>query len=133
MQMVCSAVGLRESLAKPVAADARGTPRILHQAQGTGQPKLELGQSLLGNIDHVDLEDFHCCALHLQPHEEEKIYITAAVSFNAPAADSCPYSRFGTKIASPNRSDHGGRKQARSHSAAEIAGFFASPAAKKKR
>ena len=37
----------------------------------------------------------------------------------------------GTKIASQNRSDHGGRKRARNHSAAEIAGFFASPAAKK--
>ena len=33
----------------------------------------------------------------------------------------------GTKIASQNRSDHGGRKPARNHSAAEIAGFFASP------
>ena len=29
-----------------------------------------------------------------------------------------------------NRSDHGGRKQARNHSAAEIAGFFASAVAK---
>ena len=37
----------------------------------------------------------------------------------------------GTKIASQNRSDHGGRKRARNHSAAEIAGFFASLAAKK--
>ena len=37
----------------------------------------------------------------------------------------------GTKIASQNRSDHGGRKRARNHSAAEIAGFFASPAAKR--
>ena len=37
----------------------------------------------------------------------------------------------GTKIASQNRSDHGGRKRARNDSAAEIAGFFASPAAKK--
>ena len=37
----------------------------------------------------------------------------------------------GTKIASQNRSDHGGRKRARNHSAAEIAGFFASPAANK--
>ena len=37
----------------------------------------------------------------------------------------------GTKIASQNRSDHGGRKRARNHSAAEIAGFFAFPAAKK--
>ena len=37
----------------------------------------------------------------------------------------------GTKIASQNRSDHGGRKRARNHSAAEIAGFFASAAAKK--
>ena len=36
-----------------------------------------------------------------------------------------------TTIASQNRSDHGGRKQARSHSAAEIAGFFASAAANK--
>ena len=37
-----------------------------------------------------------------------------------------------TKIASQNRSDHGGHKRARSnHSAAEIAGFFNSPAAKK--
>ena len=35
------------------------------------------------------------------------------------------------KIASQNRSDHGGRKRARNHSAAEIAGFFALPAAKK--
>ena len=35
------------------------------------------------------------------------------------------------KIASQNRSDHSGRKWARNHSAAEIAGFFASPAAKK--
>ena len=35
----------------------------------------------------------------------------------------------GTKIA--YRSDHGGRKRAHSHSAAEIAGFFASAAAKK--
>ena len=38
----------------------------------------------------------------------------------------------GTKIASQNRSDRdGGRKRARNHSAAEIAAFFASPAAKK--
>ena len=37
-----------------------------------------------------------------------------------------------TKIASQNRSDHGGRKRARNHSAAEIAGFFASVAATKK-
>ena len=37
----------------------------------------------------------------------------------------------GTNIASQNRSDHGGRKRARNHSAAETAGFFASPAAKK--
>ena len=37
----------------------------------------------------------------------------------------------GTKIASQNRSDHGGRKRARNHSAAEIAGFFALLAAKK--
>ena len=37
----------------------------------------------------------------------------------------------GTKIASQNRNDHGARKRARSHSAAEIAGFFASLAAKK--
>ena len=37
----------------------------------------------------------------------------------------------GTKIASQNRSDHGGSKRARNHSAAEIAGFFASAAAKK--
>ena len=37
----------------------------------------------------------------------------------------------GTKIASQNRSDHGGRKRARNHSAAEIAGFFASAAAKR--
>ena len=37
----------------------------------------------------------------------------------------------GTKIASQNRSDHGGRKRVRDHSAAEIAGFFASPAANK--
>ena len=38
----------------------------------------------------------------------------------------------GTKIASQNRSDHSGRRQARNHFAAEIAGFSASPAAKKK-
>ena len=37
----------------------------------------------------------------------------------------------GTRIASQNRSDHGGRKPARNHSAAEITGFFASAAAKK--
>ena len=37
----------------------------------------------------------------------------------------------GTKTALQNRSDHGGRKRARNHSAAEIAGFFASAAAKK--
>ena len=36
----------------------------------------------------------------------------------------------GTKIASQNRGDRGGRKRARNHSAAEIAGFFASPAFK---
>ena len=41
------------------------------------------------------------------------------------------YDLSGTKIASQNRSDHGGRKQARNHSAAEIAAFFASPASKK--
>ena len=35
------------------------------------------------------------------------------------------------KITSQNRNDHGGRKWARNHSAAEIAGFFASPAARK--
>ena len=34
------------------------------------------------------------------------------------------YNLSGTKIASQNRSDHGGRKLARNHSAAEIAGFF---------
>ena len=37
----------------------------------------------------------------------------------------------GTKIASQNRSDHGGCKRARNHSDAEIAGFFALAAAKK--
>ena len=37
----------------------------------------------------------------------------------------------GTRIASQNRSDHGGRKWARNHSASEIARFFASAAAKK--
>ena len=37
----------------------------------------------------------------------------------------------GTKIASQNRSDRGGRKRARNHSTAEIAGRFASAAAKK--
>ena len=37
----------------------------------------------------------------------------------------------GTKIASQNRNDHGGRRQARNHFAAEIAGFSASPAVKK--
>ena len=37
----------------------------------------------------------------------------------------------GTKIASQNRSDHGGRKRARNHSAAEIAELFASAAAKR--
>ena len=37
----------------------------------------------------------------------------------------------GTKIASQNRNDHGGRKRARNHSAAEIARFCASPATKK--
>ena len=42
----------------------------------------------------------------------------------------CPF-LSGTKIASQNRSDHGGRRQARNHFAAEIAGFSASPAAKK--
>ena len=36
-----------------------------------------------------------------------------------------------TKIASQNRNDHGGCKPARKHPAAEIAGFVASPAAKK--
>ena len=35
----------------------------------------------------------------------------------------------GTKNASQNRSDHGGRKWVRNHSAAEIARFFALPAA----
>ena len=35
------------------------------------------------------------------------------------------------KLASQNRSDHGGCKWARNHSAAEIAGFSTSPAAKK--
>ena len=39
----------------------------------------------------------------------------------------------GTKIASQNRSDHGGRKRARNHFAAEIAGFFALPANPKNR
>ena len=46
-----------------------------------------------------------------------------------------PFSRgvglSGTKIASPNCSDHGGRKRARKHSAPEIARFFASPGAKR--
>ena len=42
-----------------------------------------------------------------------------------------PAELSGTEIASQNRSDHGGCKQARSHSAAEIAGFFASAAAEK--
>ena len=37
----------------------------------------------------------------------------------------------GTKIELQNRSDHGGRKRTRNHSVAEIAGFFALPAAKK--
>ena len=36
----------------------------------------------------------------------------------------------GTKLASQNPSDHGGREQARNHSDADIAGFCASPAAK---
>ena len=36
----------------------------------------------------------------------------------------------GPKIASQNRSDHGGRKRAHSHSAGEIAEIFTSPAAK---
>ena len=36
-----------------------------------------------------------------------------------------------TKLASQNRSDHGGREQARKHSVAEIAGSFTSLAAKK--
>ena len=35
----------------------------------------------------------------------------------------------GTKIASQDRNDHGGRKRARNHSAAEIVRFFAPPAA----
>ena len=34
-----------------------------------------------------------------------------------------------TKLASQNRSDHGGRERASNHFAAEIAGFFALPAA----
>ena len=37
----------------------------------------------------------------------------------------------GKNIASQNHSDHGGRKQARNHFAAEIAGFSALQAAKK--
>ena len=37
----------------------------------------------------------------------------------------------GTRIASQNRNDHGGRKRARNQSAAEIAGSFASVAANK--
>ena len=41
------------------------------------------------------------------------------------------YDPSGTKIASQNRSDQGGRKRARNHSAAEIARFFASAAATK--
>ena len=41
------------------------------------------------------------------------------------------HSLSGTKIASQNRSDHGGRRRARNHSAVEIAGFLASLAAKK--
>ena len=40
------------------------------------------------------------------------------------------YYLSGTKIASQNRSDHCGRKRARNHSTAEIAGFSASPAAR---
>ena len=39
---------------------------------------------------------------------------------------------WGYKNRIANRSDHGGHRRARNHSAAEIAGFFASPAAKKK-
>ena len=35
------------------------------------------------------------------------------------------------KIATQNRSGHGGRKRPRDHLAAEIAGFLASPAANK--
>ena len=38
----------------------------------------------------------------------------------------------GTKIASQNRSDHGGRKRARNHSMQKLQGFFASPAEKKR-
>ena len=37
----------------------------------------------------------------------------------------------GTKFASQNPNDHGGRERARNPSAAEIEGFFASPAAEK--
>ena len=39
----------------------------------------------------------------------------------------------GTKIASQNRSDHGGRKRARNHFAAEIAGFLRFAGRKKNR
>ena len=38
----------------------------------------------------------------------------------------------GTKIASQNRVDHGGRRRVGNHAAAEIAEFFALPAGKKK-
>ena len=37
-----------------------------------------------------------------------------------------PNNLSGTTVASQNRSDHGGRKQARNHSTAEMARFFAS-------
>ena len=43
------------------------------------------------------------------------------------------YSLLDAKIASQNRSDHGGRKRACNRSAGEIAGFFASAAAKNNR
>ena len=68
------------------------------------------------------------------------MFRVSSTSFCRSAAPKRPFPKMlapivlglsGTKIASQNRSDHGGRKRARSHSAAEIAGFLASAAAKK--
>ena len=55
--------------------------------------------------------------------------MSVALSFY-PQVNVGEWQLSGTKLASQNRNDLGGRKQARNHSVAEIARFFDSPAAR---
>ena len=65
---------------------------------------------------------------------DQKVYVYAVFLFPDVnhRRDTNHVEHSGTKITSQNRSDHGGRKRAQNYSAAEIARFLASPAAKKK-